>query len=173
MGISKTYRKKSYPVMWDGEKIADVSHLNADAFVSILSNVAADLGTAFTTFEEAQFSIKGKTAEEIADFILSDGPAMLQKFGTAIPELLIEVIVHGAGEEGDSEIRDVVRYEWSAPAQIEAVAQVLRATFVDEAALRALVGNVMALLQSANALTSNAAKTRMPTSPVQPSLEDG
>lgn len=176
MAINKTYRKKHYPVIWQGEEIATVTHLGGSALIEITSNMANQLVEALTVFEEAEFSVKGKSPDEVVDFLKSEGPDLLRRIGGMVPDLITEIAAYGCGVFDDLEAYAVIKDEWSAPMQIEVATAVLRATFIDEKAVRTLVGNVAALLKSANALTGSAnsdSRNQKPTDHVQPSLADG
>lgn len=172
MAISRNYRKKVVPVVWQGEEIATISPLGTDTIATIVSNVSEGLMDAMSAIEEGEMSIKGVTAESAADFLIEQGPGLIRRIAMSVPEVISEIIVQAAGDGDSDEAREAVA-SWSLPMQAEAVGQILRATFVDESTFRSFVGNVMALLQSANALTKETPQQRTQTSPASPSLADG
>jgi len=171
MGINKNVRRRVETVIWGGEEIATVGALGADGLGQIMANVSEAVAEIFAVVEEGEFAIAGKSEEQIADVILQQAPAMVQRFATNLPELLSEIIIVASGEE-DPEAHKIVRYKWSLPMQIEGVKCVMRATFVDDTSFRSFVGNVAALLKTGNALSS--APKKQPQMPAGPqSLADG
>lgn len=174
MAVNKNYRKKEIPVLWDGETLATVTALGADDIGNIMASASGAVAELLSTWEEGEFALKGKKPEEMADAILDVLPGIVKQLLSNIPELVAAVIAQAAGDD-DPEAARVISEEWSFPAQMEGLACVARATFVDDTAFRAFVGNVVALLGSANALTANSSakpKTgQMPRGPQ--SLVDG
>lgn len=171
MGINKSVRRRVEIVMWGGEEIAQVKALGSDDLGVIMSKVSDAVAEIFSVVEEGEFALKGKSSDEVADAIMGHAPALLQRFANNLPELLAEVVIVASGEE-DPEAWRIVKEEWSLPMQIEGVKCVLRATFVDDKTFRDFLGNVQALLQTGNALSSVPKKRpQMPRGPQ--SLADG
>lgn len=172
MGINKSVRRRKETVEWDGEEIADVRALGADDLAAIFTRVSDATAEIFSVVEESEFSMQGRSAEEVADFMLGQLPNLVSRVSSNLPELLAEIVIVASGDE-DPEAARIVRDEWSLPMQMEGVACVFRATFVDDNAFRAFVGNVVALLKTGNALSSAPKKPQqqMPRGPQ--SLVDG
>lgn len=171
MGINKATRRRKETVTWDGEEIAEVRALGADDLAAIFSRVSDATAEIFSVVEESEFSMQGRSAEEVADFMLGQLPNLVSRVSRNIPELLAEIVLVASGDD-DPEAARIVRDEWSLPMQMEGVSCVFRATFVDDNAFRAFVGNVVALLKTGNALSS--APKKQPQMPRGPqSLVDG
>lgn len=173
--INKSFKARTTRVEWEGEYLGTVHPLGPDAFVEIAAVAAPAIADIFATVEETSMSLpKTLDAGAWADFILANGPSLIRRVGASAPELLDEIILQGYRCADDPEARDLVSREYSLPARMHAVAAVVRATFIDDKALRDLLGNVQALLGVGDALSRATAQTKSPkTSPAQPSLVDG
>lgn len=170
MAVNRNFKRVKKEIIYSGEVLADVHDLSATDLKLIMVNVGSGLVDLLTTITEVEFGSKDPNA--IAERILADAPRIVAAVSEAVPRLLSTII---AVASDDLEAIDVID-EWPMPVQVEAAADVFRLTFVDDEGFRKFVGNVAALLQTGNALTSNSAASksnREKTPLAPPSLADG
>lgn len=172
--INKSFKARTTRVQWEGEDVGTVHPLGPDAFIEIAAVAAPAIADIFSAVEETSMTLPRADASALADFVMQQGPALIRRVGLAAPEILDEVILHGMRCADDPEARDLVSSEYSLPMRLHVAAEVFRVTFVDDKALRDLLGNVQALVGVGDALSRATAPTKSPkTSPASPSLADG
>lgn len=157
MAINKALKLKKVPVMWEGEEAAVIRGLVPNDIAQIIRLAGERIHDVLAAIEEHDMLKSSNTPiEEKAQQILDELPKTIQRISASVPEFVALIIAYAAGAGDDQEAVDHIRNEWSIALQFECLAQIARETFVDEKGFRAFVGNVVALLNSGNVLTSGA-----------------
>lgn len=171
MGINKSLKQQTVPVMWGNEEAAVVRGLLPSDIADIIRLAGHRIHDILATLDELDITKNSGSAEEAADRLLDELPNAISRISVSVPELVALIIAYAADEADPSTI-DYIRDTWPVAVQADALASIARETFVDDEGFRRFVGNVVAVLQSGNALVSTA-QPRRRTAPAQEPLAAG
>lgn len=159
MGINKSLKQNPVPVMWGDEEAAVVRGLLPSDIADIVRLAGHRIHDILATLDELDIVKAGGTVEEAADRLIDELPKAISRISMSVPELVALIIAYAADEADPSTI-DYIRDTWPVSVQADALASIARETFVDDEGFRRFVGNVVAVLQSGNALVSTAQPRR-------------
>jgi hypothetical protein len=149
MALNKEFFAPKTEIKHGDVVLCDVRGLTADDIARIVTESAADVETMLTLFEQND-TLKGISQddpESVALALQSNGKNLFTALITKVPELVARVIAIAADDPEDWKH---VQKNFPLPAQLNALTEAARLTFVDGNGFKAFVGNVMALLGNAN-----------------------
>lgn len=149
MGINKELALHSVPVMWNGQEAARLRGLNPTDILKLLAKEgnAVDVGlSAVDGFDLSDVDTQDKAA--LAEAIIERAPKFLMTLSNQVPGFLAGLIAVAADDPGSEEYVQ----GWPLGLQFEALSTISRMTFNGPEGFAVFVGNVVALLGTAQGM---------------------